>query len=122
MPLGRHGLIGTGTCQSLLSLSWFSLRFCLCLDSFCHLSWQTSLQEVILVKNVGLVFGLSPPRLLVAPNGSSVGQSFFLEIVSLVVGVLVFPFSCLVAMPILGSSWFLALFLGSLNELFVCDG
>ena len=86
------------------------------------MSCQTSLQEVILVKNVGLVFGLSPPRLLVAPNGSSVGQSFFLEIVSLVVGVLVFPFSCLVAMPILGSSWFLALFLGSLNELFVCDG
>ena len=113
MPLGRHGLIGTGTCQSLLSLSWFCLRFCLCLDSSCHLSWQTSLQEVILVKNVGLVFGLSPPRLLVAPNGSSVGQSFFLEIVSLVVGVLVFPFSCLVAMPILGSSWFLALFLFS---------
>ena len=56
------------------------------------MSCQTSLQEVILVKNVGLVFGLSPPRLLVAPNGSSVGQSFFLMIVSLVNGVLVFPF------------------------------
>ena len=106
-----------------MSLSWFSLRFCLCLDSFCHLSWQTSLQEVILVKNVGLVFGLSPPRLLVAPNGSSVGQSFFLVIVSLVNGVLVFPFSCLVGHANFGVILVPGLiFVQSLNELIICLG